>query len=548
MAITWRTLNNPVGTGVGLLMNGAAQSLDGGFTALQNVLTQRNKTQDANWDNTKANNTNDYLNAVQDTIKDPNAVNDPTVQANLAALKQQFGYQIDANAIRGADEKRVSALQKQGLDSIEYNDKTRIDSERDTVDEIAAHYQAGDYAGGDKLREGKNLRDDALLSKLREEALRGFNTESRSAQSASDSHLTSALNRKIGQSNLDWSNSEHAYTLKERKEQEAVDSAVTGALVSQQQQEALQQADQADAAKGLNIPKDAAGNLDINAADLITQGVYQKRLAASQATGAPSDTQVRNDLTKSLLGIPGVSPKQVTDATASVSGMLATQAALHPTDQAKLDKVQAVEDLAFKTKVTQMEESHKRQLDANAYASGEFDGEKATVDVISGIREDFDPIGVDVWQRKDLISNIRTALTEGVKLKNPKTGDVETIIPSPGAVKLAMQEIASNWSVKDEDTRFDEAMQDYFQRPEVFKKVKDGAELRAKLNTEKAELNTNYLKNTSKRQAEARRQAGLPGGSSRDIFNALTNTVNLDAALKKRQEKLQPEREEDEDM
>lgn len=99
-AITWRDLTKPNAAGAGDLLQGAQRSLDSGFGALQSVLDQRNKTDAANWNVQKANNTSNYLNAVQE-IKDPTQLQDPQVQANLAAMRQQFGYQVDSNAIRG---------------------------------------------------------------------------------------------------------------------------------------------------------------------------------------------------------------------------------------------------------------------------------------------------------------------------------------------------------------------------------------------------------------------------------------------------------------
>lgn len=128
-------------------LESAQRSFMGTFDTVGNALQQRQTIEDQNWQNTKNNNTNAFLDAVS-RYKTPEEVAAATAQGGaLDQLRQQFGNQVDANAIRGAADTRTAALQQQALTDINYKNALADQGSHPFLDAYHAAAQKGDQAG-----------------------------------------------------------------------------------------------------------------------------------------------------------------------------------------------------------------------------------------------------------------------------------------------------------------------------------------------------------------------------------------------------------------
>ena len=128
MAITWQNINAPQATGGFLGMREAREAINDGWTGLNNILKERQKVSDANWDNQAKNNTNAYMDALAEA-KTPEEFQ--SKQAFLAQMRQGFGAQGDANAMRAAEDSRLALLQNRATADIGY--RTAQDNEADVA-------------------------------------------------------------------------------------------------------------------------------------------------------------------------------------------------------------------------------------------------------------------------------------------------------------------------------------------------------------------------------------------------------------------------------
>lgn len=444
MAITWRNLTQPGAAAAGYLMQGAQRSLDSGFGALQAVLDQRNKTEQANWGTQKANNTTDYLNAVAD-VKDPTQMQDPQVQANLAAMKQQFGYQVDSQAIRGAADKRVQDLQQQGLQRIEFNDKTRVDGERDQVDAIAGLYQAGKYAEGDALRAGKNFRDDAVLDKMRVDAQRGYSQESRAQQDQVWQGQDHALTQKVGKANLDFTTLQRKDLVdtqnRAKAGNEQLNNAMNGWVNTQDQITGRTN----DIAKGLGIQvSNGVPILDDSPDGQAKQAEFTKALKAEGLDSSPSATQLRNTFVSSLRKDPNnkYTEAEISKFSSQFDDGLLSQGSLSKIDQAELDSKNALVTANAEADLAKEAQRWDIKSKGNKFLSGLNDPTVTIDDITTSLKNNnFGPWSIgDSGNREKFIKVATKYSTEGISVN----GQVYKV--PPPMLKTAMAMTAGDWT------------------------------------------------------------------------------------------------------
>lgn len=153
-ALTWQNVNTPQNDLRDL--RGITTDM---FSGLQGLLDKQKAADNANWDQTKLNNTNALLAGVQE------AQTPEEYAAKRAALQQQmagYGAQVDAVAGRAAMDNRLATLQQRGIADIEYKGKLATETDRPQRDLAMSLYAKGDFAGGDAASE-KVVRDKAAL-------------------------------------------------------------------------------------------------------------------------------------------------------------------------------------------------------------------------------------------------------------------------------------------------------------------------------------------------------------------------------------------------
>lgn len=437
MAITWRTLNQPTNAGVGLLLNGAAQSLNGGFNALQNVLAQRNKTENANWDQQKQNNTADYLNQVQE-ISSPDQAADPTVQANLAAMRQQFGYQVDANAIRGAEEKRANDLQVQATNNMKFSDLNQEHDQRPLVEEFYRLKNAGDFKGAQGLLDANGFLNEGQLSDSLKTGQYKAADETRAIAQDGRSAAAFSLNQQVGRANLNWTQEQRAELKDKQSRAKAGDVLLTDTLngYNQSRTDAAAQTNQLAESLGVkivdgvpdltNVPDDVqqklADGIKEKGLDLIeSPTAARKRLAATLRANQYPEAEVQNAL-------------KTFDASANLENTLSAQ------DQADLDMQKTAITTAVTTAAEQQKKNFADMQRKNIFLQGVEDPALTPDDITKSLKaNEFDPVFFEGGNRDDVITGAVNLINKGI------TVDGTHYDVPPALLKAAMSTGVNDW-------------------------------------------------------------------------------------------------------
>lgn len=411
-AITWRDLTQPNAAGAGYLLQGAQRSLDSGFGALQSVLDQRNKTDAANWNVQKANNTSNYLNAVQE-IKDPTQLQDPQVQANLAAMRQQFGYQVDSNAIRGADEQRANTLQEQATNNMKFSDLNQEHTQRPLVEEFYRLKNAGDFKSAQALLDKNGFLNEGQLSDSLKAGQYKAADETRAVAQDGRSAAAFSLNQKVGMANLNWTNDQRAELKDKQSRAKAGDVLLTDTLngYNQSRTDAAAQTNQLAESLGVkivdgvpdltNVPDDVqqrlADGIKEKGLDLIeSPTAARKRLAATLRANQYPEAEVQTAL-------------KTFDASANLENTLSAQ------DQEDVDTQKAAVTTAVTTASEQEKKAFNELARKNIFLQGGEDPYMTAEDVAKSLKSaEFDPLFFKGTNRDQVIDASMGVISKGI--------------------------------------------------------------------------------------------------------------------------------------
>ena len=164
--ITWRNIEAPSFRDAILAGAQAQQTINSGFDSFNKLIDQESKTNIANWDNTKNNNTQEFLNQLNQ-YRTPEELQAAQASGVLDALRQRFGAQIDQAAVRTAEDKRVGELTDRVLKANAYADDTELRTQRPIEQSFYQKLYSGDTAGAaNVLKDNPNLRNMPAMAKL----------------------------------------------------------------------------------------------------------------------------------------------------------------------------------------------------------------------------------------------------------------------------------------------------------------------------------------------------------------------------------------------
>lgn len=141
--IRWDTVRGPSLAEAAAPLQQAQRSILSGFGDLGNVLAQREAMDQANYQNTRINNTNAFLDAVA-KYRTPEELKAAQDSGALDALRASFNGQVDAGAIRGAADARTAALQQQAQNRIAYEHMQTDERVAPLLDQFKRATLAGD--------------------------------------------------------------------------------------------------------------------------------------------------------------------------------------------------------------------------------------------------------------------------------------------------------------------------------------------------------------------------------------------------------------------
>ena len=204
--ITWQNVSAPSARDAILAGSMAQQYVNSGFDNLNKVLAQVTKTNIENWDNQKNNNTQAFLDQLNQ-YRTPEELQAAQASGALDALRQRYGPQVDQAAIRTAEDGRLSTLQQRSLTGIDYKNKSLENELRPQIQQATALAAAGDKKGLESLFANSPTLRDFMGGKLTAEAIVGEraadvhkwagNDDTRKQTKLDDDLLTNAAHRSL---------------------------------------------------------------------------------------------------------------------------------------------------------------------------------------------------------------------------------------------------------------------------------------------------------------------------------------------------------------
>ena len=125
--ITWRNVEMPSIEAATKAMALGQQGINTGFEGFNNLIKQRETTDQANWDQGKLNNTNAFLSASQEA-KTPDEF--AAKEAQLRQMLGGYGAQVDSTAARNALDGRMAMLQARAEQDLRYGQLQRTEEQR----------------------------------------------------------------------------------------------------------------------------------------------------------------------------------------------------------------------------------------------------------------------------------------------------------------------------------------------------------------------------------------------------------------------------------
>lgn len=150
-ALTWKNIDAPDLRGVGLLTEQAGRSLNAGFDNFTNIIKERNKVEDANWNQGKENNIAALRSLVQGarTADEYNAL---MQSGKVDELSKKFGAQIDQKAAFDLIDNRLATLQGKDKAAIDYRKAILEEQSAPIIGDIMTEANSGNiYNAQQKL-------------------------------------------------------------------------------------------------------------------------------------------------------------------------------------------------------------------------------------------------------------------------------------------------------------------------------------------------------------------------------------------------------------
>lgn len=209
MAITWRNVQG--GDNAGALRNllAAGAGVTAGFDALRGVVQDADAIGRQQFEQQKVANTNEFLDTLQARYATPEALQAAIATGEVNELRQAFGKNIDANAVRGAADTRLANLRQQGTAGRQYENQVLDDKDQTVLSRAAALALQGDPAAAQELANvsDRNKGKGASILFNAERDRFGFATDQEKER---DRNLTHALDLRKGESQIQANNASMA--------------------------------------------------------------------------------------------------------------------------------------------------------------------------------------------------------------------------------------------------------------------------------------------------------------------------------------------------
>lgn len=236
--ITWRNVEAPDLRGAAFMMGQAQAGINSGFERIQDILKAERATADANWNVVRDNNTQAFLDSVNQ-YRTADEFQAAQKSGALDQLRSQFGNQIDRAAVRAAEDGRLATLQGRDVQAINYGNTMQDHREAPTKQKVMADILAGKLKPEDLQQYSDNRFYLDASGKLREVTQQNTEWEragtkfTREGEKHDSDMLTASAHRKVYAAQA---NNLNASATRERAESSASTTALKTALAESKAQ------------------------------------------------------------------------------------------------------------------------------------------------------------------------------------------------------------------------------------------------------------------------------------------------------------------------
>ena len=160
--ITWRTVNGPSLAEASRPLAFAQRSIDNAFDGLSGVLRQQESTDQANWNQVRENNTQNFLNRLY-SAQGADGFKALQDSGELDRMLAANGAQIDRAAVRSAMDGRLGTLQQRDRQGWEFQNAALDQQEAPVVNQVKGLLAQGNLEGAKPLIAGLSARGQATM-------------------------------------------------------------------------------------------------------------------------------------------------------------------------------------------------------------------------------------------------------------------------------------------------------------------------------------------------------------------------------------------------
>lgn len=149
--ITWRNVNGPSLAEASRPMEVAQRTISGAFDGFKDIIKGVENTDAANWQTTKANNTDEFLTQARSRFNTPEEWSAAIADGTVDNMRKQYGAQINQEATRNFMENQLGNLQGKATTNINFANAQRNEQAAPIRNQFMQRLYSGDTAGAEQL-------------------------------------------------------------------------------------------------------------------------------------------------------------------------------------------------------------------------------------------------------------------------------------------------------------------------------------------------------------------------------------------------------------
>ncbi|MCM2973724.1 hypothetical protein [Larsenimonas suaedae] len=497
--ITWRNVTAPSTQGASSLFQGAQQSLDNSLGALGRLVDREQKTNRANWENQRNNNTQDVLNQLGQfqSVDEYNAARE---SGALAQLQNRFGRQVDQSAVRQAMTALPGQLMKRGQAEAEYEDFTRQRDERPLVNQYQSMIANQDYAGAQALLDQHDLLNEGELAGM----ARNSRLKDAAERRANRADGRAAASLRMRQTAFNQGQQDRA----SHKAGEAILQASLNRY-AQQDEQATQQLNSLAKRHGIPVVN---GQPDLSKVGDDKTSAFRDAVN-SAGISVPSWSQRRQELTKTLMANKSISPSEVGSLINNFDGYDTLRNELSSSAKNKLGVQSRDAQEYFSNKEKELAQRTEDARKRDIFHSTGKDPASELADIMPSGKA-LDDRGFSSSEQADLQSKANAYMTKGFPI-----GDGASIPVPASVMKLALSRVTDNFYGF--NTSLDDVIESWANEPATLEAYEEHLTLRDKSAADRNNLKREKTEQLSSLEANFKKRQGVKSVSTRDFLETL---------------------------